>query len=81
VGLYERWCDATKEKDKRKRYLTYVEKDDLHGLIAGVLQAITHAGLSETPRRIARLVAPTLCGIAGRASYCRLQSNEARRPV
>ena len=27
VGLYERWCDATKEKDKRKRYWTYVEKD------------------------------------------------------
>jgi len=27
VGLYERWCEATKEKDKRKRYWTYVEKD------------------------------------------------------
>jgi len=27
VGLYEKWCDATKEKDKRKRYWTYVEKD------------------------------------------------------
>ena len=25
--MYERWCDATKEKDKRKRYWTYVEKD------------------------------------------------------
>ena len=27
VGLYERWCDATKEKDKRRHYWTYVEKD------------------------------------------------------
>jgi hypothetical protein len=27
VGLYKKWCDATKEKDKRKRYWTYVEKD------------------------------------------------------
>lgn len=54
---------------------------DLHGLIAGVLQAMTHAELIETPRRIAGLVVPTLCGIAGGASDCRLQSNEARRPV
>ena len=28
VGLYERWCDATKEKDKRRHYWTYVEKDE-----------------------------------------------------
>jgi hypothetical protein len=27
VGLYERWFESTKEKDKRKRYWTYVEKD------------------------------------------------------
>jgi len=27
VGLYKRWCEATKEKDKRKGYWTYVEKD------------------------------------------------------
>ncbi len=27
MGLYKKWCDATKEKDKRKRYWTYVEKD------------------------------------------------------
>ncbi len=27
VGLYKKWCDATREKDKRKRYWTYVEKD------------------------------------------------------
>jgi hypothetical protein len=27
VGLYKKWCEATKEKDKRKRYWTYVEKD------------------------------------------------------
>jgi len=27
MGLYERWCDATKEKNKRKHYWTYVEKD------------------------------------------------------
>ena len=27
MGLYEKWCDATKEENKRKRYWTYVEKD------------------------------------------------------
>lgn len=27
MGLYETWCDATKTKDKRKYYWTYVEKD------------------------------------------------------
>ena len=27
MGLYERWCDASRKKDKRKRYWTYVEKD------------------------------------------------------
>ena len=27
MGLYERWCESTKEKDNRKHYWTYVEKD------------------------------------------------------
>lgn len=27
VGLYERWCEATKTKDKRKYYWTYVERE------------------------------------------------------
>jgi len=27
MGLYETWCDATRNKDKRKYYWTYVEKD------------------------------------------------------
>ena len=27
MELYERWCEATKEEDKRKRYWTYVEKN------------------------------------------------------
>ena len=27
MRLYERWCDASRERDKRKRYRTYVEKD------------------------------------------------------
>ena len=27
MGLYERWCDANRERDKRKRYWIYVEKD------------------------------------------------------
>ena len=27
MGLYKKWCDGTKEKDKRKHYWTYVEKD------------------------------------------------------
>jgi hypothetical protein len=27
VGLYKKWCEPTKEKNKRKHYWTYVEKD------------------------------------------------------
>lgn len=27
MGLYEKWCESTKENDKRKYYWTYVEKD------------------------------------------------------
>lgn len=27
MGLYEKWCDSTKEDKKRKHYWTYVEKD------------------------------------------------------
>jgi Cap4 SAVED domain len=27
VGIYKKWCDATKGKEKRKRFWTYVEKD------------------------------------------------------
>ncbi|MDH1271332.1 DUF1837 domain-containing protein [Rhizobium pusense] len=27
MGLYERWCESTKEKDKRKHYWTYIEKE------------------------------------------------------
>lgn len=27
MGLYKKWCHATKEKNERKRYWTYVEKD------------------------------------------------------
>lgn len=27
MGFYEKWCESTKEKDKRKHYWTYVEKD------------------------------------------------------
>jgi hypothetical protein len=27
MGLYKKWCNATKENDKRKRYWTYVEKN------------------------------------------------------
>ncbi len=26
MGLYKKWCEATKETDKRRRYWTYVEK-------------------------------------------------------
>ncbi|WNV03249.1 DUF1837 domain-containing protein [Candidatus Methylospira mobilis] len=27
MGIYDRWCDSTKEKENRKYYWTYVEKD------------------------------------------------------
>jgi hypothetical protein len=27
LGLYEKWCESTKKKDKRKRYWAYIEKD------------------------------------------------------
>ncbi len=26
MGLYDRWCESTKKKDKRKHYWTYIEK-------------------------------------------------------
>lgn len=42
MGLYKDWCDATKEKDKRRRYWTYVEKD-------GGREAVSE-GLVETVR-------------------------------
>ncbi|EPJ5553692.1 TPA: HamA C-terminal domain-containing protein [Pseudomonas aeruginosa] len=37
LGLYERWCKSTKEKDKRKHYWTYVEKDGGRDEICGDL--------------------------------------------
>jgi hypothetical protein len=37
VGLYGRWCNATEEKDKRKRYWTYIEKDGGRDEIRGDL--------------------------------------------
>ncbi len=37
MGLYERWCKSTKEKDKRKHYWTYVEKDGGRDEICGDL--------------------------------------------
>ncbi len=37
MGLYERWCEATKEKDKRKHYWTYAEKDAGRDEISGDL--------------------------------------------
>lgn len=39
---------------------------DLHNLIAGVLQPMTHAELSEAPQRIAGLVVPTAEGLSKR---------------
>lgn len=33
VGLYDKWCKSAKEKDKRKHYWTYVEKDGGRGEI------------------------------------------------
>ena len=39
---------------------------DLHSLIAGILQPMTHAELNETPQRIARLVVPNGEGLSKR---------------
>jgi len=43
VSLYERWCDATREKDKRKYYWTYVEKhggrDEIRGDLAETIRS------------------------------------------
>ncbi len=43
MGLFERWCDATKEKDKRKHYWTYVEKDggreEIYHDLAGTIRS------------------------------------------
>lgn len=37
MGLYESWCEATKERDKRKHYWTYAEKDAGRDEISGEL--------------------------------------------
>jgi len=37
VGLYKKWCKSTKEKDKRKHYWTYVERDGGRDEICDVL--------------------------------------------
>ncbi|MBB2793633.1 UNVERIFIED_ORG: hypothetical protein GGD58_002492 [Rhizobium pisi] len=42
MGLYDRWCEAARKKDKRKRYWTFVEKE-------GGREAIS-SGLAETVR-------------------------------
>jgi len=39
---------------------------DLHTLVAGVLQPMTHAELSEAPQRIAGLTVPTGEGLSKR---------------
>ena len=43
MSLYERWCDATREKDKRKYYWTYVEKhggrDEIQGDLAETIRS------------------------------------------
>ena len=40
--------------------------DDLHSLMAGFLQAMTHAELSETPQRIAGMAVPNAEGLSKR---------------
>ena len=58
MSLYERWCDATREKDKRKHYWTYVEKEDgrdeeqyqsLRG--QGERDEALHHGVTASPTR------------------------------
>lgn len=39
MGLYEKWCESTKENNKRKYYWTYVEKDGGRDDIAASLAA------------------------------------------
>lgn len=43
VGLYERWCESTKEKNNRKHYWTYVEKaggrDDIRDDLAKTIRS------------------------------------------
>lgn len=66
MGLYERWCESTKEKDKRKRYWTYVEKDGGRSEIAGdLVETIrSHYGrlelIAEDVKRLGYKVAATI---------------------
>ena len=43
MGLYKRWCKASREKNKRKRYWTYVEKDggreEIRGCLANTIRS------------------------------------------
>jgi hypothetical protein len=50
VGMYKRWCDTTKENDKRKRYWTYVEKAGGRGKIRGDLTEAIRAHYDRLER-------------------------------
>jgi hypothetical protein len=43
MGLYKRWCESTKERDKRKHYWIYVEKnggrDEIHDDLAETIRS------------------------------------------
>ena len=43
MGLYNRWCDASREEDKRKHYWIHVEKDggrdEIRNGLAGTIRS------------------------------------------
>lgn len=49
--------------------------DDLYGLVADFLQTMTHAGLSETPQRIAGMVVPEAGGLSKRERIAQALAN------
>ncbi|MCC5793927.1 MAG: DUF1837 domain-containing protein [Chromatiales bacterium] len=70
MKLYERWCEATKKKNKRKHYWTYVEKDggraEIRDDLAKTVRSHYHRleRIAEDVKRLGYEVAGTILSTA-----------------
>ncbi len=71
--LHKKWCDATKEKDERRRYWTYAEKDGGRDEIRDALAKTMRSQYN----RLDRIAFPQSSGTTHR----RFQSAVLRLPI